>query len=73
LIANYRSFDLNPSSLKRFLTKSLRKHIQLAIVEADVQLESLKRSIVLNTNRHINGVQHKLFLLSMWVDERMDN
>jgi hypothetical protein len=52
---------------------AIRKAIQLAIIEADAQLEALRGWIIRRTNYHINGMQHRLFLLSMWVDRRLDN
>jgi len=42
----------------------LRNIIQGAIVDLDVLLEGLKHQI--------NGLQVKLFFLSMWIDRRFD-
>jgi len=52
----------------KYLAKGTKKVVQYAIVETDVLLECIRLRIINQTNHHINGLQSKLFLLSMKLD-----
>jgi hypothetical protein len=53
--------------------KDLRTRIQLAILKADTMLEATRLGIINYTNYNTNALQHRLFLASMWIDQRFDN
>jgi hypothetical protein len=59
--------------IKRQLKLSIKKFLLLAIVDADVFLEWAKLWAIGQINYQTNGLQHRLFLLSMSVDRRLDN
>jgi hypothetical protein len=52
---------------KKTTKSKIRKHIQLAIVDADVLFEWIR----LATTRKTNSAQYHLFRLSMWLDGRL--
>lgn len=52
------------------IKKTAITNTQLAISKADILLESVRLWTIRQTNHHTNGVQHLLFLVSMWLDKR---
>ncbi len=52
------------------IKKTAITNTQLTISKAGILLESVRLWTIGQTNHHTNGLQHRLFLASMWLDKR---
>lgn len=53
------------------IKKTAITNTQLTISKADILLESVRLWTIRQNNHHTNELQHRLFLVSMWLDKRI--